>query len=278
MEITILKTGQIVTEICVPLNGEIEIAFKKSFSDDIPEMQTPNHKTDYTFTSFNPNIFEITTQTLSPANGGEPVISNSYACTVKGKSFGKSFIIMNCSSAGNQLYTPDTHIYVFVTHATRPITDSLYGDQFLMQYNLRELALPRIRAICPMPLQNDQPFNFKFEEESTCRMGIFAAKNGHHERACVLFLPKHVHTNTVMIGIGHSFTQNDGAYYAALGWSNPLSGPLINTILHLHLIDGNLWAPQVLTATNKNLAYLHIIRASGLELGPFAEDGSFLLS
>ncbi len=103
------------------------------------------------------------------------------------------------------------------------------------------------------------------------RMGIFAAGKDGVERAVILVVPAGG-ANRVLIGISHGFAQNT-AYYNALGWQDPLSPGLIQDVMFRHVIKR--WGVQTLAA-KKPMALFHIVRAAGVELGPFANDGAFV--
>ena len=106
------------------------------------------------------------------------------------------------------------------------------------------------------------------------RVGVFACRQGSVERAAILLLPETGTPDRVLVGITHVFAQsNDNrAYYANLGWSNPLSPQLIADVTTRFVHQR--WGPQVL-ASKKNMAFLLPVRAQGDELGPF-RDGAFL--
>ena len=76
----------------------------------------------------------------------------------------------------------------------------------------------------------------------------------------------------VLVGVTHGFGQNAG-YYSSVGWADPLSPALILDVGRRFVRDR--WGPQML-ASKKNLAMFLIVRARGLELGPFAASGGFL--
>jgi hypothetical protein len=113
---------------------------------------------------------------------------------------------------------------------------------------------------------------FSFTSLKVGRLGIFAAKKNGVERAVILVVPNGATPNRVMIGISHGFGGNALSEYQALGWKDPLSRPLIEFVLLKHVIKR--WAPQTL-ASKRPMAYMHIVRAAGVELGPFANDGAF---
>jgi hypothetical protein len=119
-------------------------------------------------------------------------------------------------------------------------------------------------------VQSNTPL-FTFAPPTIARLGIFAAAKNGVERAVILVLPPSGVPDRVMIGIGHGFAQNV-LTYQALGWDDPLSPDLIRFVLLKHVI--NRWGAQVL-AGKKPMALMHIVRAAGVELGPFANDGLF---
>ena len=88
----------------------------------------------------------------------------------------------------------------------------------------------------------------------------------------ILVVPNNATPNRVKIGISHGFGGNALKEYQALGWDDPLSPAVIQFVLLKHVIKR--WAPQTLTS-KRPMAYLHIVRAAGVELGPFAQDGAF---
>jgi hypothetical protein len=106
------------------------------------------------------------------------------------------------------------------------------------------------------------------------RVGVFAARQGSLERAAILLLPESATPDRVLVGITHVFGQSkeNQAYYANLGWSDPLSPRLIADVTTRFVHQR--WGPQVL-ASKKNMAFLLPVRAQGDELGPF-KDGAFL--
>lgn len=113
---------------------------------------------------------------------------------------------------------------------------------------------------------------FTFALPTVARLGIFSAAKNGVERAVILVLPPGGVPNRVMIGISHGFGGNNLAVYKALGYEDPLSKDLIRFVLLNHVI--NRWGAQVL-AGKKPMALMHIVRAAGKELGPFANDGAF---
>ncbi len=122
-------------------------------------------------------------------------------------------------------------------------------------------------------VQRNTP-DFGFSPSRTGRLGIFAARNSHGERAVILLLPSTGTPDRVLIGISHGFAQNT-AYYQGKGWRDPLSRALIEDVLLRFVI--NRWGAQTLAAQRKNMALLLIVRAAGRsELGPFANDGPFV--
>lgn len=119
-------------------------------------------------------------------------------------------------------------------------------------------------------VQSNAPL-FTFVPPTIARLGIFAARKNGIERAVILLLPASGVPDRVMIGISHGFGQN-AAIYHKLGWEDPLSPDLIRSVLLNHVI--NRWGAQVL-AGKKPMTLMHIVRAAGVELGPFANDGAF---
>lgn len=158
--------------------------------------------------------------------------------------------------------------------SVRPITKQILGVD--TTNNLIQQYIPPVNVIdVPTFRAGDQNNVFKFTATPlrTARLGIFAArKDTSPERAIILVLPGSGVPERVIIGISHRFSQAVG-YYDALGWGDPLSPPLINDVLLRHVIKR--WAAQVLS-TRYPTALLHIVRAKGNELGPFAADGAFV--
>ena len=106
------------------------------------------------------------------------------------------------------------------------------------------------------------------------RLGIFAARKGNSERAVILLLPETGTPDRINICITQGFAQAT-ADLDRLGWSNPLSRPFLEFVLLKHVI--NRWGAQTL-ASKKSMAFLYIVRAkSPNELGPFLNDGPFVL-
>lgn len=108
---------------------------------------------------------------------------------------------------------------------------------------------------------------------TTGRLGIFAAQKGAQQRAMILLLPSSGTPSRLLICITQGFGQA-ARDLEPLGWSNPLSRPFVNFCLLKHVI--NRWGAQTLAATD-DMAFLYIVRARGDELGPFANDGPFVL-
>lgn len=156
----------------------------------------------------------------------------------------------------------------------RPITKQILGMEptdGLIEQIIPPVTVISVPTFKPGVIRNAPQFTGT--PMRTARLGIFAAgKASSSERAVILVLPGSAVPDRVVIGISHGFGQN-ADYYGNLGWSDPLSPPLILDVLLRHVVKR--WAPQVLAATPAR-AYLHIVRAAGRELGPFANDGAFV--
>ncbi|MDH3456493.1 MAG: peptidoglycan-binding protein [Gemmatimonadota bacterium] len=167
------------------------------------------------------------------------------------------------------LVTPPTPSDVSV----RPITKQILGME--PTNNLVQQIFPTIGVVNVATFRagdkNNAP-NFSISATRTGRLGIFAAKKGDSERAVILVLPASAFADRILLGVSHGFGQN-AAHYGALGWGDPLSPPLILEVLLKHVV--NRWGAQVL-AGKKAMGLLHIVRAAGVELGPFAHDGVFV--
>lgn len=115
--------------------------------------------------------------------------------------------------------------------------------------------------------------SFTSSPPRVARLGIFAARKGSSaERAVIVVLPDGATPDRVMLGISHGFGQN-AWHYETLQWGNPTSPALIHFVLLQHVIKR--WAAQTLAARHPT-ALVHIVRAKGKELGPFANDGAFV--
>jgi hypothetical protein len=136
--------------------------------------------------------------------------------------------------------------------------------------------IPSIGVINPssfrMHAMNNR-LTFSSVGSTTGRLGIFAAQKGAQQRAVILLLPSSGTPSRLLICITQGFGQA-ARDLEPLGWSNPLSRPFVNFCLLKHVI--NRWGAQTLAAT-ADTAFLYIVRARGDELGPFANDGAFVL-
>lgn len=115
---------------------------------------------------------------------------------------------------------------------------------------------------------------FTVSPAKQARIGVFACSKGTATRAAVLLLPATGTPDRVLIGITHGFGQN-AQYYGNLGWSDPLSVPLIQDVARRFVIAR--WGAQML-ASRKQMALVMPVRARGAggELGPFGSDGEFV--
>ncbi|MEP7111043.1 MAG: peptidoglycan-binding domain-containing protein [Ferruginibacter sp.] len=163
-----------------------------------------------------------------------------------------------------------------VTESVRSINEQLFG--FNGPDNLLGQPIPSFQVINESTFQpgdNRNVYDYRAIPAINSRMGIFAARKNNLERAIIFILPPTGKPNKVLIGISHGFAANELAFYESKGWGNPLSKPLIESVLQNHVITGHSWAGQML-ASKKQMAYMHIVRARGIELGPFARDGQFV--
>ena len=136
--------------------------------------------------------------------------------------------------------------------------------------------IPSIAVINPSSFRQHAMNNrltFSSVSQTTGRLGIFAAQKGSQQRAMILLLPSGGTPNRLLICITQGFGQA-ARDLNPLGWGNPLSPPFVNFCLLKHVI--NRWGAQTLGARN-DTAFLYIVRARGNELGPFANDGAFVL-
>lgn len=155
----------------------------------------------------------------------------------------------------------------------RPITKAILGME--PTDGLIQQIFPPIGVVDVATFRagdKNNTLTFSFSPGRTGRLGIFAAKKGNLERAVILVLPSSGFADRILLGVSHGFAQNT-AHYEGLGWADPLSPPLIQAVLLKHVI--NRWGAQTL-AGRKSMGLLHIVRAAGVELGPFAHDGAFV--
>lgn len=158
--------------------------------------------------------------------------------------------------------------------AVRPINQEVLGmtgSNNLIQQSIPSISLIVESTFLPGVVTNQ--FDFRSAAPTVARLGIFAAKKGDLERAVILLLPPTGTPDRVIICISQGFAQAPGTL-EPLGWGNPLSPDLIRFCLLKHVI--NRWGAQTL-ASRKQMAFMYIVRAKGNELGPFANDGPFVL-
>jgi hypothetical protein len=103
------------------------------------------------------------------------------------------------------------------------------------------------------------------------RTAVFAARYGRTERAYLLICPANSRPSNLLIVITHVFNQSreNHEYYSSLGYSNPLSSPLIRDIYTRFGMQR--WGGQLMAATD-NYALLLPVRALSHgegELGAF---------
>lgn len=168
---------------------------------------------------------------------------------------------------------PPTPLAPSSTASVRSITEFVLGMKpvdGLIQQTFPPVGLVDVATFKP-GVESNAPL-FTFTSLKVARLGIFAAGKNGVERAVILVVPNGAPPNRVMIGIGHGFGGNAMKEYQALGWDDPLSPALIEFVLLKHVIKR--WAPQTL-AGKRPMALMHIVRAAGVELGPFAKDGAF---
>lgn len=136
--------------------------------------------------------------------------------------------------------------------------------------------IPSIAVINPSSFRlhaMNNRLTFSSVNATTGRLGVFAAQKGSQQRAMILLLPSGGTPSRLLICITQGFGQA-ARDLNPLGWGNPLSPPFVNFCLLKHVI--NRWGAQTLAARN-DTAFLYIVRARGNELGPFANDGPFVL-
>lgn len=110
--------------------------------------------------------------------------------------------------------------------------------------------------------------NFVFCKGKPVKVAVFAANYEGVERAFIVMTPVTGTASNVLIVITHGFGQND-RYYSGLGYSNPLSPPLIRMVLDTFVLGR--WGPQLMAVAN-DCALVLPVRARGGghgELGPF---------
>lgn len=153
----------------------------------------------------------------------------------------------------------------------RPITDIIFGGAD--RTGLRPATLPAHKLVAPSSLRRGDPSNvldFVPGAEMRARLGVFAAKQDGVERAALLLVPPSGAPDRVLVGITYVFAQSahNLEVFNGLGWSNPLSPPLIKWAANVFI--GDHWGRQMM-ASGKSMAMLLPIRARGHgELGPFA--------
>jgi len=136
--------------------------------------------------------------------------------------------------------------------------------------------IPSIAVINPSSFHlhaMNNRLTFSSVSSTTGRLGIFVAQKGAQQRAMILLLPSSGTPSRLLICITQGFAQA-ARNLEPLGWSNPLSPPFVNFCLLKHVI--NRWGAQTLAARD-DTAFLYIVRARGNELGPFANDGPFVV-
>jgi hypothetical protein len=153
----------------------------------------------------------------------------------------------------------------------RPITADLFGGPAEIWRSAPIPAFHVVDAATFLPGQPTNRLEFRRVPDKTVKFAVFAAKLGAVERALVLMAPLQGRVTNLLIVISHSFGQND-AHYGKLGYSNPLSLPLIKEVIDKFVLGR--WGSQLLAARN-DFALLMPVRAkagpSGSELGPFVE-------
>jgi len=167
------------------------------------------------------------------------------------------------------------------------VTDPATGDISVRSINqdiigmdgpnhLVNQIIPSIGVINPSSFRlhaRNNRLTFSSVSATTGRLGIFSAQKGTEQRAMILLLPAAGTPSRLLICITQGFGQA-ARDLQPLGWSNPLARPFVNFCLLKHVI--NRWGAQTLAA-NGDMAFLYIVRARGNELGPFANDGAFVL-
>ena len=160
--------------------------------------------------------------------------------------------------------------------AVRPITAQVNEGREDAKH-LDVISVPSIPVVDVNTFRPGDPANkpnFSVAPPRKSRMGVFACSRGNNTRAVILMLPETGTPDRILIGITHGFGQNR-QYYAAEGWTDPLSTALIQDVAIRFVRDR--WGAQML-ASRKQMAMLLIVRASagsGGELGPFAHDAEF---
>jgi hypothetical protein len=201
-------------------------------------------------------------------------------------------------SGGGTLYTIRASQRAISTKAT--ITDTIYAtgdlgkpavDQFQVEFHFHmEVAHELIVRDMTQEIFGITEFRYQLGKEvqvnmalfkpgdqsnvldfvgipgSIVKLRLFAAKAGSVERSYWLMLPDR-RPDSLMVVISHGFGQN-ARIYGGLGWSNPLSKPLLEDVRDRFVLSR--WGLQV-AAKRPTMGLLLPVRAGavGGELGPF---------
>jgi hypothetical protein len=155
----------------------------------------------------------------------------------------------------------------------RPITSEIFGGPDTPWRSITLLNIWTVDISRFWPGKSDE-LSFLFAKGKDARFAVFAAKLGNVERAFLLMVPSAGTPSSLLIVITHGFGQNH-AFYSSLGYSNPLSPPLVKWVTDTFLIGR--WGPQTMAASN-DYALLLPVRALGGghgELGPFTTHPDF---
>jgi hypothetical protein len=160
-----------------------------------------------------------------------------------------------------------------VTLIVRPVTAKvLGGPEEKIWRSTNVPALWTIDVATFKPGRSDR-LNFFLSKEKPVKVAVFAAKFGFVERAFILMTPLSGKPSNLMIVITHGFGQND-KYYGDLGYSDPLSPPLIQDVNSRFVLER--WGAQLMAASS-DYALLLPVRAKGGghgELGPFISQAN----
>ena len=108
-----------------------------------------------------------------------------------------------------------------------PVTQAIFGTDSAS--HLVGASVPAIDHIDVPTFRHGDTGNaprFSAQPSVNARVGVFACSNGPLTRAVLVLVPGTGIPDAVLVGVTHGFGQNS-AYYGRLGWSDPLSPPLI---------------------------------------------------
>ena len=149
----------------------------------------------------------------------------------------------------------------------RDMTQEIFG---VPQFNFMTPTSSNVNMATFRAGDQKNVFDFVSNPGRVVNLRVYAAKMGDVERACWLMLPGSGRAKSLMVVISHGFGQND-AFYSKLGYSNPLSKPLLEDVRNRFILSR--WGMQV-AATTTDMALIMPVRArtGGGELGPFVSQ------